>query len=229
MPATLPSIPDPSRWWMIRFETVSGNPTSVAALVRALGLMTALRAGLGVFRRQVFGPDPLAKLGPDNPADIEDWLARRQLRPLLWLDAALSEDLALPDEQRIHALSAVVGATGAAFLNALFPRIDPTVWPQVSAAERETFVRRTFRRFGNIGEADVRVHERGVRFDVRACRFHRMVVQLERPDLGPLFCAADGVFFGRADAPYRFERTTTRAAGGSVCDFQLTWKDDPSN
>jgi hypothetical protein len=210
---------------MFRFELFHGHRTSVPIIFSTLGFSRALRAVLGVLRRQMFGPDPLAALGPDNPSDVEDWLARRQLRPLLWLDSALTEDLRLPDEERLSVLGAVVGATGAAFLGQLFPAITTDAWQAASNDARESLVRRTMRRFGNIAEADVRPSETGVRFDVRRCRFHRMVNQVERPELGPLFCEADFVYFSRDNSMYHFERTTTRATGGSVCDFQLTWKD----
>lgn len=220
----LPTVPDPSAAWMMRFEALHGHRASLAALRRALGWGGLLRAGLGVARRQALGPDPLAALGPDDPDDIEDWLARRQLRPLLWLDAALQDDLRLADDVRMAALETVVSATGATFLGALFPRITPEQWQGATDVERLELVRRTFRRFGNIAEAEVHLREDGVAFDVLRCRFHRMVAELGRPELGPLFCKADGVFFSRPDAPYGFTRSTTRAGGGAVCDFDLTWR-----
>lgn len=210
---------------MFRFELLHGHRTSVPILFSQLGFLRAVRAVLGVARRQMLGPDPLAPLGPDDPADVEDWLARRQLRPLLWLDSALTEDLGVSNEERLSVLGALVGATGAAFLGQLFPTIDATSWKAASNEARETLVRRTMSRFGNIAEADVRPSDTGVRFDVRKCRFHRMVNQVERPELGPLFCAADYVYFSRENSMYQFERSTTRASGGAVCDFQLTWKD----
>lgn len=228
MTSSLPTIPDPSRAWMLGFEALHGHRASLPAIFRALGFLAGVRAVLGVVRRQTFGPDPLAPLGPDQPADIEDWLARRQLRPLLWLDDTLTRDLHLSDEARTSVLREVVGATGAAFLGQLFPSIRPTDWQAASDAARTTLVRRTMRRFGNIAEADVFPSDTGVGFDVRRCRFHRMVNALGRPDLGPLFCEADFVYFSRPNGQYSFERTTTRANGGPVCDFRLTWKDPPA-
>jgi hypothetical protein len=222
--SSLPSIPEPSIAWMLRFEALHGHRTSVPAIFSALGFARGLRALFGVLRRQVFGPDPLKTLGPDNRADLEDWLARRQLRPLLWLDDTLSRDLKLSDAERHAALGAVVSATGAAFLGQLFPAIQPEAWQAASNNERETLVRRTMRRFGNIAQADVMPSETGVGFDVRRCRFHRMVNALGRPDLGPLFCEADFVYFNRDNTMYSFQRSTTRANGGDVCDFRLTWK-----
>jgi|GEM_PF-2548482 len=227
MSPSLPAIPEPTRGWMFRFEALHGHRASLPAIFRGLGATRALRAIAGVVRRQAFGPDPLAALGPDNPADVEDWLARRQLRPLLWLDDTLTYDLRLSDAERSAVLKEVVGATGAAFLGQLFPAITPEAWQTASEADRINLVRRTFRRFGNIAEADVFPSDTGVGFDVLRCRFHRMVNALNRPDLGPLFCEADFVYFSRPNGMYSFERTTTRANGGPVCDFRLTWKDAP--
>lgn len=224
MSPSLPTVPDPTRGWMLRFEALHGHRTSLPAIFRHLTVGQAVRAIAGVVQRQAFGPDPLAALGPDDPDDVEDWLARRQLRPLLWLDETLSSDLQLSDEDRVAVLQEVVGATGAAFLGQLFPEITPEAWQAASNESRETLVRRTFRRFGNIAEADVFPSDTGVGFDVRRCRFHRMVNALDRPDLGPLFCEADFVYFSRPNSTYSFERSTTRANGGEVCDFRLTWK-----
>lgn len=225
MTSPLPSVPDPTRGWILRFEALHGHRTSLPVLFSELGAANGMRALVAVVRRQALGPDPLKPLGPDDPDDIEDWLARRQLRPLLWLDAALVEDLQLDDATRHRVLGAVVSATGAAFLGALFPAITPDSWQKATVDQRESLVRRTFRRFGNIAEADVHIREDGVAFDVHRCRFHRMVNTLGRPDLAPLFCEADGVFFSRPGTNYAFSRSTTRAGGGEMCDFDLTWKE----
>lgn len=225
MSPSLPAVPEPTRGWMMRFEALHGHRTSLPAIFRGLGFVDGVRAVLGVVRRQTFGPDPLQSLGPDDPADIEDWLARRQLRPLLWLDTTLTDDLKLDDTARVAVLREVVSATGAAFLGQLFPSITPEAWQGASDETRSNWVRRTMRRFGNIAEADVFPSDTGVGFDVRRCRFHRMVNALDRADLGPLFCEADNLYFSRDNNQYSFERTTTRANGGAVCDFRLTWKD----
>ena len=150
--SSLPTIPSPSRGWMFRFELLHGHRTSVPILFSQLGFLRAVRAVLGVARRQMLGPDPLAALGPDDPSDVEDWLARRQLRPLPWLDSALTEDLGVSNEERLSVLGALVGATGAAFLGQLFPTIDAASWKAASNEARETLVRRTMSRFGNIAE-----------------------------------------------------------------------------
>lgn len=223
---SLPHIPPPSRAWLRGFELRRGQPAAVAAIFRSLGPVRGARLLVHFGWRQAT-TTPLAGLPPADPHDDEEWLARRQFAPVILLDDALVHDLGLSREAATAVLREVVGATGAAFLDALFPSLDPTQWPGAPLAAREALVRRTFRRFGNIAAATVRLADDEVGFDVHACRFHGYCRQLGRPHLAPLFCHADAVYFERPGAPYALDRPSTLATGGPVCAFRIRFRDAP--
>jgi hypothetical protein len=216
----LPHVPEPTRAGLRAFELRRGQPAAIAALRDELGLLGLARL-LPAFAWRQLTRDPLAGLPPLPDGDVEGWMTRRQLLPVLLLDEALRLDLGLPPARAMEVLRAVVGASGAAFLDDLFPRLDPAAWTAAPVAAREALVRRVFRRFGNIEAADVDVQPEGVGFDVRACRFAHLLRQLDRRELGPLFCHADAVFFASAGSGYEFSRSTTLAGGGDRCDFRL--------
>lgn len=221
--APLPHVPPPSRLWLRGFEVRAGQPVAVGALFRALGPVQCARL-LGHFAWRQLRQDPLDGLPPAAPDDVEEWLARRQFAPVVLLDDALRIDLGLSEDEAVAVLREVVGASGAAFLGALFPELDPVAWLHAPEVAREALVRRTFRRFGNIAEATVQVGPAEVGFDVLRCRFHSYCQALDRLHLAPLFCHADAVFFEGDDAPYRLERPTTLAGGGSCCAFRIHFK-----
>ena len=223
---SLPHVPPPTRAGLRAFEVRSGQPAAVGAIYRALGPLRGTRLLLAFAFRQAV-TDPLSGLPDADPDDIEEWMARRQFAPVVLLDDALRIDMGMSIEDAVVVLREVVGATGAKFLGSLFPDLDPAVWAASPPAARESLVRRTFRRFGNIVDAHVHLGDREVGFDVLQCRFADYCRQVDRLHLAPLFCHADAVFFEDPNNPYSLTRPGTLATGAPHCAFRLRFKNAP--
>ena len=60
-----------------------------------------------------------------------------------------------------------------------------------------------------------------VRFDMLECPYHQVCLELDCPELAPVFCATDDVCYGRMHPKLIWNRTKTIARGGDLCDFDL--------
>ena len=217
---SLPTVPPASRLDHIWFELTGGHAKAVSILVGHLGWVGAGRAAAGLARRQVFS-DPFRDLPRPAADDVGAWLTRRQLLPVILLDDALQQDLGMPADRARAVLGDLVADVGAVLLKRRFPALEAATWAASEPEAREAVVRRVFARLGNIAAADVRSGDDWVALDVKGCTFVALCHAVGKPDLAPLFCAADGRFFDRPDAPVTLQRTTTLATGGACCDFRF--------
>ena len=222
--SSLPTVPPASRLDHVWFELTGGHAKAVSILVGHLGWVGAGRAAAGLARRQLFA-DPFRDLPSPPSDDVGAWLSRRQLLPVLLLDDALQQDLGLTRERAHAVLGDLVADVGAVLLKRRFPALAPEAWADAAPDTREAVVRRVFARLGNIAAADVRSGDDWVALDVKGCTFVALCQAVGKPELAPLFCAADGRFFDRPDAPVTLERTTTLAQGGPCCDFRFSLRD----
>jgi len=223
---SLSPLPPMRRRDLVVFDLSRGMPRALAVLKAELGIGRLLRVlrGLALHSRR----DPLRGLSRPWPRDKE-WLTRRQLRPVVLLDDVLRDDLRMEHAARVALLGRVVGEAGARFLAANVPAGIERAWRRASPAERERFATSLVGRFFNVAAAPPRVDAASLAFDVQRCRFAELTAELGRPYLGPLFCAADSVYFERPDVPVSLERSGTLAEGAGCCDFRLRYREGESD
>lgn len=218
--AQLPTVPEASRADHILFEMTGGHAKAVAILVRHLGLLGAARAGVYLARRQATD-SPLKDLPPVEPGDTGEWLSRRQLEPVLILDDFLQQRTGRTPEESAAVLLDLVAEVGGSLLARRFPELERSSWAAAVEGAREQVARRVFARLGNVPEATIRSGADWLEVDVNRCRFNELCRELGRPQLAPLFCAADTRFFEQPGSPVKLVRTGTMAGGASRCDFRF--------
>lgn len=133
LPVLRPITPQALAWFDVRV----GLPTGFRVLRAELGTWRALRVAASYAWRALLAP-PLRS--PGAGGDTRHRLTRQQLRPVLLLEAALRQDLALSAARAEDVLRKVVLTSGAAFLSRFMPIPAPWEWTAVDSLARERFV-----------------------------------------------------------------------------------------
>ena len=60
--------------------------------------------------------------------------------------------------------------------------------------------------------------------NVHHCHFASYAIQLQVPELGPIFCESDRFFFEHYQEEVDFDRSQTLAIDSKPCDFRFRWK-----
>lgn len=209
----------PSRVAMLRFELAVAMPLSFSALRDALSGAELARALWGYARRSL--SDPFAALGP--PIDDAERFTRRQLAPVLALDAALRDDAGLSPTRARALLLEVVSRSGAEFLRSKLSLPDAARWATLTDPQRRALAEGMLARFPNATSALTHITADGLRFEVRSCWFAALARRMDQPELAALFCAADARFFGDPAVGVALERPELLATGGACCDFRLRY------
>lgn len=205
---------------LLWFDVRHGAPVALRALRRHLGALCALRALLAFLWRD-WTRDPYRALRGDPAPDARERFTRRQLRPVLLLDAALGEALGLPPERRRALLAEVVAESGARFVGTQVRHPTPAEWAALDPGARRAFASAVLGRFGNAEATLVDAPGADLAFDVTRCHFVSLCARLGRPEVASLFCAADRVFYDDPRVPIRLERAETLAGGQARCAFRL--------
>jgi len=202
------------------FDVRHGFPVAARVLHRELGAWRTARVLAGVLRRTLLR-DPFRRLGRVAPGDGGEWASRRQLGQVLAVEGALREGLGLSAARVLELVGQVVGQSGARFVAVNVGSLTRPRWEAMSGTERRGYVEGVIASFPNaIGEVvdDPRV---AVAFDISACRIAELCREIGRPELGPLFCAADRVYYDDPQVPIELERAGTIAEGHDRCPFRL--------
>jgi hypothetical protein len=220
----LPQLRPARRIDLILFDLRAGLPTALQVLRAQLGWAQCLHA-LARFGLRSLGCDPLRALPTHGWPAAQETLVRHQLRPVILLDDVLRRDLRLPDARVMEILAQVVRMSGARFIEHNVPDIPRPLWSAATPDQRTTFVTRLTTRLFNAQIEDITTSPTSLAFRVTACRFVQLTHALGRPQLAPLFCAADSQFFESPSSP-RLDRPTTVAQGAPCCHFQFSYRDE---
>jgi hypothetical protein len=193
---------------------------ALRVLMRELGTWRALRIGAAVQLASARG-EPFRQLPP--PADTAERASRAQAGPAILLYDRLANELG--DERALALTAAVVEASALVFLGRSVGPLHRDQLADGSAEARLAFVRERLARFPNATATVDEASADRVRFTVTACHLERLARETGRPALAPLFCAADGRYFGEVQPGVRLDRPTTLAQGGATCPFTLEWED----
>jgi hypothetical protein len=224
---TLPALRPVRKIDLIRFDLSAGLPTALHVLRAQLGWTRAIHA-LTRFMLRSLGRDPLRDLSTHGWPASQETLVRHQLRPVILLDDVLRLDLALPQERVMEILAQVIRMSGARFIEHNVPDIPRSSWRAADPAQRHSFVTRLTTRLFNAQIEDITTAPTTLAFRITACRFVQLTHALGRPQLAPLFCAADSQFFESPSSP-RLDRPSTIAAGDACCHFIFSYREDEAS
>ncbi|MDP8256371.1 MAG: L-2-amino-thiazoline-4-carboxylic acid hydrolase [Candidatus Alcyoniella australis] len=189
-------------------------------LASELGWFGALGVGLRIAVGQARG-EPFKKLGP--PQSRGEELTRRQAAGAVLLERALARRM--ESDQAFNLTQRVVEEGSLIFLRAQIPRIERPRVLAMSGDERLAFLRGISARFPNSTVEGLKIEgESEFEFKVVRCLFVELCARIERPDLAPLFCAGDLLYFEREQPQVRLQRPSTLSEGGECCHFQFRWK-----
>lgn len=213
-------MPPPSKARLVWFDLTAGLPVALRVLREELPAAMRRQALLHFLRRSATA-DPFRDLPP--AASAGEAFSRHQLRPVVLFSDVLRDDLGLNGERTLDVLRRLVAETGSRFIASQVALPERSSWDRMSEQSRQQLGETMLARFGN-AEAHV-VDSEGYpfAFDVSFCHFAHLTRQIGHPELAPLFCAADSVFFSRPAAPVRLERNSTLADGGVACTFRFRW------
>ncbi len=161
--------------------------------------------------------EPFGDLDP--PADRREALSRKQLAPAVLLYRALRERL---EPERTLELTREVAVTGARiFLRRMVGLLDRRRFENMEAAERESFVDDIGQRFFNAELRFDEISPERLRFSATACKFPSLCRAAAAPEIAPLLCEGDELFFGTDLPDVELHRPCTIAQGAEECPFTL--------
>lgn len=190
----------------IRAAELAGARSLLRSLTSELGLIATLFVLSKVAIKQAQGK-PFSTLGP--PSDQRDKLSRRQLSSLVNLHTVLQRRIGQQKSFAIARKAALAG--GIVFLDLMLPS------PETALENLSTVIESFFN-----AEGTSRVHDGGVEFTVSRCRFVELLDQVGAPELKPIFCEVDSVYFANELVPITLRRESTLAKGDACCDFRFT-------
>ncbi|GEM_PF-2536946 len=116
-------------------------------------------------------------------------------------------------------------ATGALrFLGRQLHDLEPTDFAELDPAAREAAAQTWLERFFTSTANLERSAGDEVVFRVTDCSLHRYAHAAGHPELAPLFCVADGLFFDSRKPAIAMQRPTTLARGDDHCLFKLQFR-----
>jgi predicted ArsR family transcriptional regulator len=160
----------------------------------------------------------------DPPEDDRERLCRRQAGPAVLMQRALRRWLG--SERALEITREIVIAGAVVFLQHTIGPLEREVIMEKTPEERDEMVQALGGRFFN---AEVRwdeISEKAVRFTVNHCRFPALCKEGDAPEVAPLLCLGDAVYFGEVLGTVDLVRSQTLADGGDCCPFELTWRTD---
>jgi predicted ArsR family transcriptional regulator len=164
--------------------------------------------------------DPFRHL--PKPRDLREELSRRQAAPAVLLFKALRKRLG-GDEALSLTREVILEAT-VIFLGFAIGPLDRDELMALSEAEREALVRRLGVRFFNATVRWDEISSERLRLTVTHCLFPDLCREGGAPEVAPLLCQGDAVYFEEVLGTVELNRPGTIAEGAEVCPFELRWK-----
>ena len=193
---------------------------ALQTMLREIGLLSTIKLGWYIAGNTLM-TDPFKSIGKSK--DQADKLSRRQLKPAIFVYRYFLKKY--ESQEALALTKKVVQASGRAFLNTVLHDLDiPTL---IHSTQREEIVRDRLRQVPNV-TFSLKFEEEALHFTVSACRFVQLCHAIHHPELAPLFCSVDDVFFGHDLKGVSLQRATTIAQGGHTCPFIFSIEDDTS-
>jgi len=194
---------------------------AMSVLYRKLGTVRMAKVTAAISLAQARG-EPFKTLAP--PEDERERLSRKQAGPAILLYKALRE--VVGPEEALELSREVVIDGAVRFLGHSVGPLDRETMAGLDDAQREKLIRSMGERFFNATLRWDEISVERIRFTVTRCRFPELCRVAGVPEVAPLLCAGDAVYFGEVVGTVEMQRQDTIAGGAECCDFELTWKDD---
>ena len=182
--------------------------------VGAVGVMFEVAAG------QAWGA-PFAHL--PRPRDLREELSRRQCAPAILLHKALRRRVG--NQRALEILREVVLESTIYFLRFAIGDLDREELMALSEAERDAFVKGIAPRFFNATVRWDEISTERLHLTITECLFPGLCKEGGAPEVAPLLCEGDAVYFGEVLGTVDLIRPQTLASGGDCCPFELRWKE----
>jgi len=189
---------------------------SLVAMAAELGWLKALWLGLVVKWRVARG-EPFGQLPPSgSEAEAQ---SRAQIAPAIVLYRQIRARLGA--QRSLQVTEQVVVAGAVRFLQQSIGALGPATLKAMEPGAREAYVKERGARFFNATMRWDEISDQAVRFTVTACRFPVLCQAVGVPELAPVFCRGDAVFFGSVQEDVVLTRSQTIAEGAETCPFAL--------
>lgn len=209
------------------FEFFQGNRIAIKALIKRFGLLRAVKIVLEL-KRRIWFKNPFAETNRCRVLLEAERASQHQIAPAFVLYDILKE-MGYDEEVILNDIQALVSEVATAFLKFNVPIITPSDYLQTEASGRmEKFRHITARFFNAAGELSS-VKQDTFRFTVNRCLFAEYSRQLGYPQLAPIFCSADRLYFEQHQPHVTFSRNTTLAEHRKPCDFAFKVTVEQSN
>jgi len=194
---------------------------ALRVLVRRLGLLRALRAGVAVQWRTARG-EPFADLPPAE--GFAETGSRAQAGPAIVLYRVLAQRH--DPSVALQITGEVIEEAALVFLRQSLGFIERDEVTGLDDDARRRFAEERAARFPNATLTFDEIGPERVRFTVHRCRLVELVHHAGHPELAPLFCRGDARYFGEVQPGVRLTRPGTLAQGDPSCPFTLAWEEE---
>ena len=188
---------------------------ALKALAGELGWSRAVRLGIAGER----APDPFADL--PEPETDKDGASREQIRPALRLYGVLRAEFG--DDEALRLTEAAIVPATLTWLDVVLGPLDVSRYRGADEDARRRWADELMAPFPNADAETVEAADTRFVQHVTRCRFVELCSAAGVPELAPVFCAGDLVYFERG--PIDLDRPSTLAGGAPHCEFRFTLRE----
>jgi len=204
------------------FDNTIGNSAALKILTQELGWGDALSLVIKLKWRLFYRP-PFRELNQKNRPTEKEKLSQRQMAPMVVLYELLIEN-GYSQKYTIELLQTLGDSVATAFLKFNVPIIKRADYGGLPQQEKLSLLTKITQRFFN-AEAELSLDDNdNFGFQVNHCHFANYCKLLNLPELAPLFCSSDKLFFDTYQDDIVFFRSQTLAENNKPCDFSFTWE-----
>ena len=211
---------------LLYFDLKQGNNIALQCLAEHFGWPTALKLACQL-KLRLWTNNPFGELNRQKPPSREEKLSQRQMVPLVVLYQLMAERY--PRAQVLQVAAQVSQRVAIAFLRFNVPQIHHAEFKDAPRETKLAKLKSVTLRFFN-AKADLKLdHKDNFHFTVNTCYFARYAKLLGMPELAPLFCAADKLYFDNYQPEVQMIRTVTLATDEKPCDFYFKWRSEETD
>ena len=192
---------------------------AIVLLWKQLGATGAFAVVIDLLYRQGRG-EPWN--GQGRPEDTKEKLSRKQCGPAVVLYRTLASRLG--NERALELTGRIVLDASILFLKSIVPIMEPEALRAMSEDARRQYIMKIADRFFNADTDKIELTDDAFRYKICRCRFPELMDAVGHPELAPLFCRGDQVFFDEHQPHVEFFRPVTLAQDRQPCDFNFRLK-----
>lgn len=211
---------------LLYFDLTKGNRIGAKALLEELGLVEGLKV-IAQLKWRELNNNPFKELNKKNPPSKKEKLSQRQMAPLVIVYQLLLEN-GRSKKAALEVCNKLAKEVAVAFLDYNVPKIQKKDWKGKSQQVKENKLSTIVKRFFNVSSVEEEVSANdNFKMTVLGCHFATYAKQLNVPELGPIFCAADGYYFEHYQSEVQYNRTQTLTDEiPKPCNFSFQWKEE---